>query len=215
MEGDTVVKTTGLRQPDGSNGAGGAVSSAVEHLVDIEGVTGSIPVPPTSYRRRQNDGRTQLYRHFDADGRLLYVGISLSVVSRLAQHRESAKWFSRISKVTVESYETREDALDAENNAIARENPIFNRKRPPSYLYGPKLDPEQDLPLYDHTADCPKCGYDDDISIRWFPAMPERRRDAHFTSPEHREHIRITCNECEYQWSEATLDSSPQEPETK
>jgi hypothetical protein len=33
---------------------------------------------------------THLYRHFDADGRLLYVGISLFAVNRLSQVRIGA-----------------------------------------------------------------------------------------------------------------------------
>src|SRR5438067_656371 len=39
---------------------------------------------------------TQLYRHFDADGTLLYVGISLSALQRLRGHR-AAEWIDRIT----------------------------------------------------------------------------------------------------------------------
>lgn len=68
---------------------------------------------------------TQLYRHFDAEGRLLYVGVSLSAIARLGQHKK-APWFGRIATVTVENFPTRAAALSAEMRAIQRENPQHN-----------------------------------------------------------------------------------------
>jgi excinuclease UvrABC nuclease subunit len=70
--------------------------------------------------------RTALYRHFDAAGRLLYVGISLSAVQRLAQHRLTAHWFERIARIEIEWRDSREEALIAEIQAIARERPECN-----------------------------------------------------------------------------------------
>jgi hypothetical protein len=43
-----------------------------------------------------------LYRHFDKDGTLLYVGISLSAINRLGQHKDNAHWFSSIKRVEIE-----------------------------------------------------------------------------------------------------------------
>ena len=48
-------------------------------------------------------GVNHLYRHYDANGELLYVGISLNALNRLAQHREVSAWFPDIAKVTIES----------------------------------------------------------------------------------------------------------------
>ena len=36
----------------------------------------------------------ELYRHFDRLGELLYVGISISTMRRLAQHKTQSAWFS-------------------------------------------------------------------------------------------------------------------------
>ena len=69
-----------------------------------------------------------LYRHFDAEGRLLYVGISASAVQRLAAHKIKAPWASQISKVTVDHFATRPDALFAEQVAIRLEAPLHNIK---------------------------------------------------------------------------------------
>jgi hypothetical protein len=69
---------------------------------------------------------TDLYRHFDSDGVLLYVGISLSAVLRLSQHKERAVWRDRIARVEVVSYPTRDEAKVAEAEAIKSEHPRYN-----------------------------------------------------------------------------------------
>jgi hypothetical protein len=68
----------------------------------------------------------ELYRHFDASGKLLYVGISLFAIRRLAQHGDSA-WFSQIAIVKIERFPDRETAALAEAIAINFERPAFNR----------------------------------------------------------------------------------------
>jgi predicted GIY-YIG superfamily endonuclease len=72
------------------------------------------------------DGPTYLYRHFDAEGKLLYVGISLSAIGRLAQHKTASAWFDDIRNVTIEKFATRSEALDAETKAIKEEKPLHN-----------------------------------------------------------------------------------------
>lgn len=74
--------------------------------------------------------KTALYRHFDAQDVLLYVGISLSAVHRLEQHRHRSGWFGQIKRVDVEWHPSREAALDAEALAIALEIPLWNKSRP-------------------------------------------------------------------------------------
>lgn len=68
---------------------------------------------------------TALYRHFDRSGRLLYVGISLSVVRRLSEHG-AKPWARDIASVTIEKFQTREGALAAEMAAIGAEEPMHN-----------------------------------------------------------------------------------------
>ena|GEM_PF-2337736 len=70
--------------------------------------------------------RTALYRYFDADGKLLYVGISLSPVARQAQHRNTSSWYSRIASMTVQWFDTRSEACESEKAAIATEKPERN-----------------------------------------------------------------------------------------
>jgi predicted GIY-YIG superfamily endonuclease len=74
--------------------------------------------------------KTQLYRHFSKDGTLLYVGISLSSLNRLGQHSDHSHWFGDISRVEIQHFPTREDALEAEALAIHDEKPLCNIMKP-------------------------------------------------------------------------------------
>lgn len=68
-----------------------------------------------------------LYRHFDAEGNLLYVGVSLSSLSRLRAHSHRSSWFRRVARIDLEHFDTRAQALAAESRAIANESPRHNR----------------------------------------------------------------------------------------
>jgi hypothetical protein len=69
----------------------------------------------------------QLYRLYDKDGALLYVGVSGLVKNRLALHKKKSPWFDAVARMTVDSYPTRKAALVAEARAILAEKPRFNR----------------------------------------------------------------------------------------
>lgn len=71
-------------------------------------------------------GRHHLYRHFDAAGTLLYVGISYSALHRMAEHKQMSHWFWSIARVEVVAYKTREIAMRAEQIAIRNERPLHN-----------------------------------------------------------------------------------------
>jgi predicted GIY-YIG superfamily endonuclease len=77
--------------------------------------------------------RSQLYRCFDSDHRLLYIGISTNALARLMVHRESAYWFAQIATVTIEHFDSRDDAAVEEQLAIMTENPLHNQVYNPRY----------------------------------------------------------------------------------
>lgn len=70
--------------------------------------------------------RTALYRHYDAQGRLLYVGISDCLAARDAQHRAAAPWHRDVHRSNVVWFDTRAEARDAEAAAIKTELPLHN-----------------------------------------------------------------------------------------
>lgn len=71
--------------------------------------------------------RCALYRHFDATGALLYLGISLSPIERLSQHMSAAPWAEEITTITVQWHPDRKAAEKAEREAILTEKPKNNR----------------------------------------------------------------------------------------
>jgi excinuclease UvrABC nuclease subunit len=73
--------------------------------------------------------RTCVYRAYDADGALLYVGLSMNLEGRLSKHRRSA-WWPKADEITVQWFENRESAQAAERAAIRDEDPIYNIVRP-------------------------------------------------------------------------------------
>jgi predicted GIY-YIG superfamily endonuclease len=69
---------------------------------------------------------TTLYRFFNSQNDLLYVGISMNFASRIRSHKSERDWFTQIASITLEHYETREDAVEAEKQAITQECPRHN-----------------------------------------------------------------------------------------
>jgi predicted GIY-YIG superfamily endonuclease len=74
-----------------------------------------------------------LYRFFDSEGNLLYVGISKFFEARMKQHYRHSPWFFESASVTLEHYETRQQVELAESIAIKTENPIHNKAGKPGY----------------------------------------------------------------------------------
>lgn len=67
-----------------------------------------------------------VYRCFDADGALLYVGQTQDAVARMAQHAYSAFWATEVTRVKITAHSGRETARDVERDVIRDENPRFN-----------------------------------------------------------------------------------------
>ena len=70
---------------------------------------------------------TQLYRHYDINNNLLYVGISDCSKRRFEEHLKNSSWSKLSAKMNVDYYPTRNHALDAERKAIKTEMPIWNK----------------------------------------------------------------------------------------
>jgi hypothetical protein len=74
------------------------------------------------------EGRpSTLYRYFDADGRLLYVGITHQQHLRFQQHSLMASWWHLAQTCTLEHHPNRISAMRAETQAIINERPLYNR----------------------------------------------------------------------------------------
>jgi len=68
-----------------------------------------------------------LYRLYDADGELLYVGITREVAQRMKNHRYASRaWFGRVASIETTTFPSHFDAWQAEGEAIRTEGPLFN-----------------------------------------------------------------------------------------
>lgn len=72
----------------------------------------------------------QLYRCFDAEGNLLYVGATKNVFQRIADHQAHSYWFRHVTRVEIQHFDSRKEALAAEAMAITLENPKHNTVTP-------------------------------------------------------------------------------------
>lgn len=81
---------------------------------------------PYDTRRTWSDCKTAVYRHFDADGRLLYVGCSSDPHGRFVNHKCKSAWAFQVATISIEWFENRATALAAERAAILTEKPPFN-----------------------------------------------------------------------------------------
>ena len=70
--------------------------------------------------------RTALYRWYDVDSNLLYVGITNHLMRRAEQHSDDKPWWTQVTSSVVEWFPTRQAALTAETNAIHTERPVHN-----------------------------------------------------------------------------------------
>lgn len=81
--------------------------------------------------------RTALYRLFDVDRQLLYVGIGFDPAARWRAHAVEKDWWHLVADKVVTWHDSREAAEVAEAEAILAERPRFNvvqhrqRYRPP------------------------------------------------------------------------------------
>jgi GIY-YIG catalytic domain len=74
---------------------------------------------------------TAVYRLYDADDVLLYVGIGRRPENRWKRHVRSKRWWPQVARKHVEWHSDRPAALLAEAVAIHDEKPLYNIAVPP------------------------------------------------------------------------------------
>lgn len=67
-----------------------------------------------------------VYRAFDADGRLLYIGSTYKPRARLQFGHAYKQWHASIADIDMERFGTHEEAVAAETEAIRTEWPLWN-----------------------------------------------------------------------------------------
>ena len=91
------------------------------------------------------DDAPVLYRIWDSNGRLVYVGSTISLTRRLNEHRRQAHWWEHHAvSCTAKIFDSLYDAREAENAAIAVERPRFNMRHNPEAT--PDMTPNGNTP---------------------------------------------------------------------
>jgi predicted GIY-YIG superfamily endonuclease len=67
-----------------------------------------------------------LYRFFSHDDSLLYVGMTTNPGNRFSAHSVTKPWWSSVSRIEIEHYQTINELKEAEREAIRREAPRHN-----------------------------------------------------------------------------------------
>ncbi|WP_329616440.1 GIY-YIG nuclease family protein [Streptomyces brevispora] len=77
--------------------------------------------------------RTALYRLYDADGSLLYVGVTRDPKRRFRDHRGKKRWWGEVSSHSIEWVDIESHALQMEVQAIVMESPKYNVRSTEAY----------------------------------------------------------------------------------
>jgi predicted GIY-YIG superfamily endonuclease len=67
-----------------------------------------------------------VYRLYDQQNRLIYVGCTYDLYKRLKTHQKTAWWYPQIARIVTEQQPTRRAALTAETNIRNTEHPRWN-----------------------------------------------------------------------------------------
>jgi predicted GIY-YIG superfamily endonuclease len=67
-----------------------------------------------------------VYRFYDSEGVLLYVGCTRNLILRTRVHSSQSHWYRRIASHTATVASTWREALDMERDAIRAERPLYN-----------------------------------------------------------------------------------------
>lgn len=74
--------------------------------------------------------KTTLYRYFDSEGQLLYVGITKNPLDRQSHHAANQLWWQEVNSATFEHFQQRSFALIQEQFVIGTELPKYNKQGP-------------------------------------------------------------------------------------
>lgn len=91
---------------------------------------------------------TYVYRAFNHDGTLLYVGISQDYKRRINRgHYKTAAWYDEADTWVIAAYGDRDSAQAAEAWAISHEGPWHNYTREQRYLPSDLPEPVETFPF--------------------------------------------------------------------
>ncbi len=67
-----------------------------------------------------------LYRFYNEDDSLLYVGLTRDPSRRISQHAGDKSWWTNVSRIEIAHFDSLEELRSAERDAITTEKPVHN-----------------------------------------------------------------------------------------
>lgn len=130
--------------------------------------------------------RSCLYRFYDVNDVLLYVGVTRDVSARFGAHRRDAAWWLEAARVEVTFHESMAAAEAAEAVAIVTERPLYNASQP---------SPSRVRTLHE------RAGASSETAVLRATAEVERLRRLSGD-----QYVQLVKLECENEWLRAALD---------
>jgi predicted GIY-YIG superfamily endonuclease len=78
-----------------------------------------------------------LYRFYDSENSLLYIGISINAYARAKTHQNTKEWWPEVAFIKLECFDSREFVQEAEKLAIQIEKPKYNIQHQAKHLADP------------------------------------------------------------------------------
>lgn len=104
------------------DGDGGALKHLMTQAFDAAGLREAID----PYIVDESTTEHILYRFYDIESVLLYIGITAHPYKRWEQHEKRKPWFSQVAVITRSVLPDFESAVNAERHAIRNERPKYN-----------------------------------------------------------------------------------------
>jgi excinuclease UvrABC nuclease subunit len=94
--------------------------------------------------------RFACYRHYNAAGELLYVGVTESTGQRYSAHKHASAWFEDIAEIKCDYFDSRRAALVLEAATIVCDAPKYNKAVDTKLLRRPYHDEVKYIPADDY-----------------------------------------------------------------
>ena len=94
--------------------------------IAVRGFTLTAPLPARQRTPGIGPRECAVYRFYDDDGTLLYVGISRNPLKRWQAHRRTKPWWPDVARSVIDVYQSEAVALRIERERIRCERPLWN-----------------------------------------------------------------------------------------
>lgn len=96
-------------------------------VVELDHRSSFIRLMTAALERQPENAVAAMYRPYDSDGTLLYLGITINLQQRWWKHLASSAWSEFAARLTVDWWDAPDGLAVAEERRIRLERPLWNR----------------------------------------------------------------------------------------